>query len=368
MFKTILTLFIAGTILSETKDRIVPAEKYVWNWRDAIVMKAMTDIYDDEPELRPDIAAWAQTAMENCLTKVHGTHPNGIASGVGLAFLKRIGLDHDGEYSRAYEKIYSQYRQIKRYEGATSHRPSRIELWDDTVYMLAIYLIEMYRATGDGRYLEDCIREVIGHAGKLRDEETGLWWHGWSATNYCYVDDCCEYLWNSNNLQRNTEFWGRGNGWIAMSLADLLSIMPEDHKDYRTLLGWYTRMMQTLCQFQDTGTGHWRQLPLRKEDADNGNFIESSGTAMFGYALAKGLNRKLLKGGRYVRAARLAFDGLQKNSMVRSNDGSISMTNICAGTCIGEREYYYGRDVVCDESFAVGAYLLFENQMKHKKF
>lgn len=65
--------------------------------------------------------------------------------------------------------------------------------------MLTVYLLEMYRATGDERYLDDCVREITAHAAQLRNPATGLWYHGWSATNYCYEDNCCEYLWNSTS-------------------------------------------------------------------------------------------------------------------------------------------------------------------------
>ena len=366
MTTAILNIFAAGAILSGIVRGIVPAEEYVWNWRDAVVMKAMSDIYDDEPSLRPEITAWARTAMTASLPSAHGQHPNGVASGVGPAFLMRAGLDEDGCYAACAERIYRQYGDIPRFAGATSHRPSRIELWDDTVYMLSIFLIEMYRATGDERYLDDCVREVVSHAARLRDGNTGMWWHGWAESSEYHDDGCCEYLWNSNNLQRNSEFWGRGNGWIAMSLADLLTVMPPEHGQYRLLREWFCRMADTLCRSQDRKTGHWMQLPLRI--GETGNFVESSCTAMFGYAMARGLGSGVLKGRKYVRAAERAWNGLLNRSVSIGSNGSVSMKNICAGTCIGERDYYYSRPVSENESFALGAFLLFANIMNHRKF
>lgn len=366
MTTAILNIFAAGTILSGIIRGIVPAQEYVWNWRDAVVMKAMSDIYDDEPSLRPEIAEWAQAAMAASLQSAHGRHPNGVASGVGPAFLMRIGLDKEECYAASAEKIYRQYQHITRFNGATSHRQSRIELWDDTVYMLSIFLIEMYHATGNERYLDDCVREVVSHAAQLRDRNTGMWWHGWAESSEYHDDGCCEYLWNSNNLQRNSEFWGRGNGWIAMSLADLLSVMPHEHSQYKLLRKWFSQMADTLCRYQDSNTGHWMQLPLRI--GEDGNFIESSCTAMFGYAMARGLDSGLLKGRKYVRSVELAWDGLQNHSVSIGIDDSITMGNICAGTCIGGRDYYYSRPVSENESFALGAFLLFANRMKHRKF
>ena len=352
----------ADSLLRCTVERAVPAAKYVWNWRDAVVLKALTDLYDLRPELRPTVEEYVLTAMRATAERVHGNHPHGVASGVGLAFLVRAGLD-DGTFGAAADKVYRQYCRIGRWQGATSHRPGRIELWDDTVYMLTVYLLEMYRATGDERYLDDCVREITAHAAQLRNPATGLWYHGWSATNYCYEDDCCEYLWNSNQLQRNTEYWGRGNGWIAMSLADVLALLPAGHRDRSGLKAMFVQMMRTLCRVQDPATGHWRQLPLRVEDAGAGNYIESSATAMFGYALAKGVAEGVLRGGRYRKAAERAWKGLLAYSVEGRGTDSLTLGNVCAGTCIGERRYYYARPVVSGESFATGAFLQFAGQM-----
>lgn len=362
MLNILMTLLVSGTILSEVAANTVPAEKYIWNWRDAIVLKAMTDIYENEPQQRPYIIAWIKSAMDANLGHIHGNHPNGVASGTGMAFLAGTDYDYDGIYAEASRKIYEQYVRIKRTDGATSHRPSRIELWDDTVYMLTIYLLQMYRTTGDYTYLEDCIREVISHAKRLGDKKTGMWWHGWSVSSYYYDDSCCEYMWNSNNLQRNTEFWGRGNGWIAMALADLLSVMDRTDNRYQTILGYYRHMMETLCKVQDNRTGHWRQLPLRYKEAELGNYIESSCTAMFGYAMSKGVNNGFLKGLKFQKCMLKALKGLTEYSIIWLGENDISMSNICEGTCIGEREYYYSRGTVSDESFAIGALLMFWNQ------
>lgn len=404
------------TILTETAKHIVPPERYVWNWRDAIVLKAMTDIYDDSPESRTDVMQWIVTAMDSSLSKAHGRHPNGVASGAGPAFLSRVTESYSSSglvscedvpmssdkkdnglrindvsvetaYKNKAEQIYAQYSAIPRFQGATSHRPGRIELWDDSIYMLSMFLLEMYRTTGDEKYLNDCIREVTAHADKLRDSRTGLWWHGWASSNAINDDGCCECGWNANPQQRNSEFWGRGNGWIAMALADLLSEMPGNHRQYTVILKWYRQMMDTLCKLQDKTTGHWMQLPMRIGEKDapetydsrnkdnnvaNGNnsvkganYIESSCTAMFGYAFAQGLANGLIRGRKYDRAMELAHSGLWKYSLRIVSDKTaefISMSNICSGTCIGGKDYYYSRGVTENESFAVGALILFENR------
>ena len=217
---------------------IVPAGSYVWNWRDAVVIRGLIEVYDTDPELRGEVLDYVREAMLTTARKAHGHHPNGVASGAGLAFLIRAGEDRDGYFMSVADRVFEQYRNIPRAEnGACSHRPKVVELWDDTVYMLTIFLVEMYRATGDDMYLDMCADEMLAHAEKLMDPGTGLWYHGWAQTREIHRDACCQDGWNDNPLQRNGEFWGRGNGWIAMSLVDLLAVMPETHEDYPGLSG-----------------------------------------------------------------------------------------------------------------------------------
>lgn len=148
-----------------------------------------------------------------------------------------------------------------------------------------------------------------------------------------------------------------------MSLADVLALLPAGHRDRSGLKAMFVQMMRTLCRVQDPATGHWRQLPLRVEDAGAGNYIESSATAMFGYALAKGVAEGVLRGGRYRKAAERAWKGLLAYSVEGRGTDSLTLGNVCAGTCIGERRYYYARPVVSGESFATGAFLQFAGQM-----
>lgn len=153
-------------ILVETAKHIVPPEKYVWNWRDAIVLKAMTDIYDSHPEARDEIIEWMVASMNSIYGKAHGRHPNAVASGAGFAFLNRVLTDYSSDnstendsetariagyhytnfshtgnsagnsrtndsnanslsfyYAKA-EMVYEQYCRIPRFDGATHTVPA----------------------------------------------------------------------------------------------------------------------------------------------------------------------------------------------------------------------------------------------------
>lgn len=343
-------------------NRIVPAEKFVWNWRDAVLLKAFTDIYRKQPQQRETIADYVDKAMTRLAPRAHGVHPNGVASAVGLAFLQEIGRS-SMETDKTLEKVLMQYRGIARaVNGACSHRAGTVELWDDTVYMIGITLIGCYKATGDISYVEEFADQVIAHAEHLCDPETGLWYHGWAESSYPAEDACSQYGWNTNPAHRNNEFWGRGNGWIVMSLADVLEVLPVTDRRYPQIRSMYELMMNTLAKLQDRRTGLWRQLPLHVRDREN--FLESSCTAMFGYAFAKGVRMGILPA-ECRRVAEKAYDGLVEHCVLDRGTSEIRLGHICAGTCIGDREYYYARSQVDHgETYALGAFLLLSNELK----
>ena len=127
---------------------------------------------------------------------------------------------------------------------------------------------------------------MTAHANHLEDSVTGMWYHGWSESYFPSDDDCSQYGWNTNPLRRNDEFWGRGNGWVAMSYADLLEVLSPDSPAYSIMSAKFKRMAGTLLKYQDKKSGLWYQLPLHPKD--KGNFLESSCSVMFAFALAKG--------------------------------------------------------------------------------
>lgn len=369
VFTLILVTRAAGAFASPLWDlyeaairRDVPPGSYVYNWRDAVLLDSFIDIYRSSSTERERIAAYVSGEMERLAPTAHGVHPNGIASAVGFAFLKEIGHDSPAT-GAALERVLEQYARIPRTaDGTCSHRVNSVELWDDTLYMLDLALLGCYRASGDVKYPEKLAEEVLGHSKYLMDGKSGLWYHAWAESDAPVEDGCGIIGWNANPLHRNTEFWGRGNGWIAMTLVDLLECLPRSDSRYRELRSMYRRMMRTLRRLQDSGTGLWYQLPAHP--ADEGNYLESSCSGMFGYAAAKGARLGLLPRG-YRKVGRRAWRGIVEHCLDYDADG-VHLTRICPGTCVGDKSYYYSRGTVSGgETYAVGAAILLGNEIEN---
>ena len=170
--------------------------------------------------------------------------------------------------------------------------------WIDDMYMITILQVEAFRATGDEVYLDRAAREMVAYLDKLQ-QPNGLFYHG---TNFPF-------------------FWGRGDGWVAAGMPELLSELPADHPNRARIMEGYQKMMAALLKYQDTD-GMWHQLIDHPE-----SYKESSCTAMFTYAFITGVKKGWLTDPAYAEGARKGWLALQTNI---DADGNVD--KVCVGT------------------------------------
>lgn len=188
-------------------------------------------------------------------------------------------------------------------DGLTSHT----RYWIDDVYMIGCLQVQAYRATGKMIYLERAALEIDSYIQKLQ-QPNGLFYHGTNAPF----------------------FWGRGNGWVAAGLAELLSVLPESNPYYNSILNGYKKMMKTLVDRQDED-GMWHQL-IDKEES----FKETSSSAMFGFAMTVGVKKGLLPEEPYRSAYIKVWNALTKYI---DQDGKVH--EVCIGTGQSNDINYY---------------------------
>ncbi len=295
-------------------------------------------------------------AMQKTKRSANGKTPNGVASGLGMAFL----YEHTGQafYKARCERIYEQYLEVRRTpEGAVSHLPLTLELWDDTVFMIGQFMLAMYRATGDEKFLHEFALQLRLHREKLLDSKWGMWYHGWDANGKDGLPYFCGQMgWPDDTTRVSGEIWGRGNGWIYVTLSDALEVIPREDPMWAEMAGYLREMLEHLPELQDTATGHWFQLPARKDDPEN--WIESSATAMFAYGIMTALKLGIVDDERFRQSSELAYHGLRRHSLEPRGDGLIC-TNVCTGTCIGDKDYYLKRGVQKGRSFGLAMFIQF---------
>lgn len=185
--------------------------------------------------------------------------------------------------------------------------------WIDDVYMIGNLQIQAYRVTGKSEYLDRAALETAAYLDSLQ-EANGLFHHGPQAPF----------------------FWGRGNGWVAAGLAEVLSELPPDHTQYAKIEAGYKKMMAALLSFQ-TEDGMWRQL-LDIESA----WKETSCTGMFAYAMTVGIKTGILTDTAYHTACIKAW-----NALTEYIDEAGKVHGVCVGTGQStEISYYLNRPTV----------------------
>jgi unsaturated rhamnogalacturonyl hydrolase len=153
----------------------------------------------------------------------------------------------------------------------------RVWSWCDALFMGPASLVSLSNVTHEKKYLT------------LMDS---LWWK-----TYDYLYDKDEHLYYRDSRffkqrEKNVAkmFWGRGNGWVLAGLARVLEAMPKNYptrKRYETL---YKQMAARIVSLQQAD-GMWRASLL---DPDTYPSKETSGTGLYCYALAWGVNNGLL--------------------------------------------------------------------------
>jgi rhamnogalacturonyl hydrolase YesR len=179
--------------------------------------------------------------------------------------------------------------------------------WIDDMYMIPLIQVQAFRATGKSKYLDRAALAMSAYFNKLQ-QPNGLFFHGENAHF----------------------FWGRGNGWMAAGSAELLRSLPPSHPSHARILAGYRKMMDGLLTHQ-AESGMWRQL-IDKPDS----WPESSGTAMFSFAMVSGVKNGWLDPKIYGPAARKSWLAL-----VSHLDENANLREVCIGTDKGFDEAFY---------------------------
>lgn len=335
----------------------MPAASYKWDWGQATFLNSLVHLYYSKSgEAKKPYLDYVKTAMDATYHVANGKHPNAVASAHGMAFLARV--TGENKYLDKANEIYADFLKIPQSpNGGASHRAETIELWDDTVYMLSMFLLEMYRLTGDEKYLADFTKQFIAHDEKLTDEKTGLWVHGWDADDQDYDDGCSIKGWPDKQTRRNHQIWARGNGWVGMALVDALSVMPKKSRFRKPLEQGLKQYVEALAPLQNRNTGHWYQLVTLPDLPKN--FEESSCTAMFAYTMIRGVELKLLDAKKYLPLVEQSYKGLRAYSMISGSDGYLIPSRVSGGTCVGDEAYYLTRKITQGTGFGYGSFIMF---------
>ncbi len=212
--------------------------------------------------------------------------------------------------------------------------PNTPSIWADDLYMSLPFLIKWSEYKKDSTFLNDAVSQIINFSSYLQDKTDGIWFHGYYVKKK--ERTCCK--------------WGRGNGWVAVAIAEVLSSLPETHPEYQKVKDIYLSQMKGLKKYQ-AEDGLWHQV-LDHPELSFGT--ETSCSAQFTYAVARGINKGWLKKSEYIQVIDNAVRGLKTRI---SEQGGIN--KVCKSTSLGDNlEYYNTRPVRNNDYHGNGLMLL----------
>lgn len=241
------------------------------------------------------------------------------------------------KYRACMDSIYLQLSSQPRTEaGAFWHKKIYpYQVWLDGLYMgspfYAGYSATLLNSTHEKYVNFDDIADQFRIAySKCYDYSTGLLRHAWDETGSMF--------WADPYTGRSAHSWGRAMGWYVMALVDVLDWMPEDHPARPDMLGILQGILETLPKYADKKTGMWYQVldcPGRE-----GNYIESTCSAMFTYAYLKAVEKGYEP--QYAKYAKRLYRNLVKTFIREEADGTITLTQCCAVAGLGGKDHRSG--------------------------
>lgn len=229
------------------------------------------------------------------------------------------------------------------------------QVWLDGLYMAGPFLAQYAKEFDEPELFDEAADQIIDAKKVLYDERTGLYYHGW--------DESRQQRWANAETGQSPNFWSRSIGWYMMSIVDVLDFLPDNHPKRGELINILQDLAESIEKYRDPETGMWYQVTdqLGRE----GNYIESSGSAMFIYSWFKGAKNGYLDKAFEDKAVK-AYDQYLKRFLKDNEDGTFSITDGCAVAGLGGEkvyrdgsyEYYISEPVRDNDPKAVGPFIM----------
>ncbi|MBR4362418.1 MAG: glycoside hydrolase family 88 protein [Ruminococcus sp.] len=322
-----------------------------WNYMDSCIIRALL-MYSRK---RPELTGYAVRFVNSYVTP-DGRIPTAVKEDFNLDnicggrnLLALSDITGDKRYIAAAESLIRQLDEQPRLScGSFWHKSIYPDqMWLDGAYMALPFLAAYGIYTGDSAYTRDALAQLKNIRSIMRDDKTGLYYHG-----YCETRDKC---WCDSETGLSPNFWLRANGWLCAGLADIYEITGDS--SCAEMLAELLTSLQA-CQ---TGDGMLLQLPALPELG--GNYPETSGTLLFAYAAMKA-HRLGAASAEIAASARLALNTVTSRFISYVGDVPV-LRNICLMAGLGgiddrdgSAEYYLSERRVENDAKGIAPYLM----------
>ena len=327
----------------------IPAGKIKWNYTTGLELLAMMDA--GEAYGRTDFRDYAQRYYDS-IVQPDATVLTYRREKYNLDLAESTG---EARYRQVLDTLYAQLQgQPRNADGGFWHKavyPN--QMWLDGLYMAEPFYAEYAMTFLDGaereRAVADIVNQFVVVAKHTYDPQTGLYRHAY--------DDSRAMFWCDSLSGQSAHAWGRAMGWYAMAIVETLQYLGVDAAT-QPMVDILHRIYEVLPRYADPETGMWYQV--LDQPGREGNYLESTASAMFVYAMLKGVRLGYLPAELGPDAQR-AFERLVERFVRENPDGTVSLTDCCAVAGLGGKQrrsgtfdYYISEKVIDNDCKGIG--------------
>ncbi|WP_424245961.1 unsaturated rhamnogalacturonyl hydrolase [Elusimicrobium posterum] len=334
---------------------------YRWDYDEALVLQSMYELYKKNGDkkyydyVKQNFDEYLLNDGHEIATyKARDYNLDMINPGKVLFLLYKDSGEQ--KYRNALSLIRSQLLKHPRTsEGGFYHKALYPQqMWLDGIYMASPFAAQYGASFNEYKLIDEAARQITLIAKKTYDPKTGLYYHGW--------DEAKAQYWADPETGLSSNFWSRSIGWYMMGMVDTLDFIPKNHPKRAEIINILRGLAASIENYRDPETGMWFQVT--DKGGAKGNYVESSASAMFIYAWAKGANKGYLDAS-YSEKAQAAYRQFLETFIKQNCNGTISVTKGCAVAGLGGNayrdgsyEYYISEPVRNDDPKAVGPFIL----------
>ena len=341
-------------------EKIREGAKPSWNYMDGCMINAILELYllKKDPKYLEFADAFIDYFVQEDgqILSYSPEEYNLDNVNAGKTLFDLYELTGKEKYRKAIDTVYSQLKgQPRTSTGNFWHKkiyPNQI--WLDGLYMAQPFYMQYEAAYHNCQGCRDSYEQFLHVYDLMRDTRNGLYYHAY--------DDSKKAFWCDKVTGLSDNFWLRALGWYAMALIDTMDVMPPSMEEEKKQLGRiYKELIDSMLPYQDEETGMWYQVVNR--GGITPNYLETSGSAIFAFAIMKSVRLGFLDDSYYVYGKR-AFDGICRTRL-SEKDGVLQLDGICLVAGLGNKEmregtfdYYMREPIVKNEAKGVAPLIL----------
>ena len=331
-----------------------------WNYCHGLVLQSIGQVWEQTGnQVYFDyVKSYADTMIDQsgkiATYKLHEFNIDRVNSGKILFLL--YDQTKDERYKIAIDSLHKQMLlQPRTSDGGFWHKniyPH--QMWLDGLYMASPFLAQYAQTFDEPALFDEVAHQILTVAKHTYDPNTGLYYHGW--------DESRTQEWADPETGLSPNFWSRSIGWYMMAIVDVLDFLPENHPQRPEVIQILNDLSASLEKYQDPKTELWYQV-TDKMTAE-GNYLESSASAMFIYTWAKAAQKGYLDE-QFLEKAKTASQQFILKFVRENQDGTISVTDGCSVAGLGGNpyrsgtyEYYISEPVRDDDPKATGPFIM----------